>query len=93
MESINTTNLLKNLYSSYIFRTRHKSKVNLSTTDKLRWLGGMEAYLIELNVLQSGIPFHYKKIPRTIVFFTIPRKETYEELILRNVNEHLTKSI
>jgi len=77
-----TIDLLKNLYHNY----RQK---RLSNVDKLRWLGGMEAYLIELGFLQvGGFPFDFKRsvlLKFWVIKITV--RENYEEFIIRHVKE------
>lgn len=76
--------LLKNLAKVYIARYHQ-----LSRKDKQRWLGGMEAYLIKLGKIPAGtLVFEYLKV-KAKVFGFIPytREETYEEFIIRLVNE------
>lgn len=76
-----TLDLLKNLYHNY--KPKHLSK-----TDKVRWLGGMEAYLIELGIIQiGGFPYDYQITKLKFWFISLSIKETYEEFIIRNVRE------
>lgn len=79
-----TFGLLKNLAKVYIARYHQLSRI-----DKQRWLGGMEAYLIELGKIPAGtLVFEYLKVKiKLFGFIPFTREETYEEFILRLVNE------
>lgn len=83
---------LRNLYKSFLFRERKESNMKLSRIDKLRWLGGMEALLQCLGKLPSGIIFDYKITKKTFLFIPYNSKETYEQYILRNASEFITRS-
>jgi len=80
---------LRNLYASYIFRSRPESKSSfkLSNSDKLRWLGGMEVLLICLGKLQSGMPCIYQTERKKFLFINYESKETHEQHILRMCKE------
>ncbi len=89
-----TTFLLKNLYEIYLFKNRKGSKDILSTIDKFRWLGGMEAYLIEVGKLPEGhLKFDLTLIHKKFLFIPYTTKESYEEYILRKVNEFLIENM
>lgn len=79
---------LSNLYENY--------KVDIKSANshyQAKCLGAMEASLVILGVLQAGTPFVYqKKNPISFKLFwlipiSIPRTESYPELILRLVDE------
>lgn len=80
---------LRNLYSTYIFKSRPESKSSfkLSNSDKLRWLGGMEVLLICLGKLHSGIPHIYQTKEKKFLFIHYKSKETHEQHILRMCKE------
>ncbi len=76
-----TIHWLIGLYEGYLKR---KSKLHIF--DKSRWLGGIEAYLLELGVIPEGILlFDYRKETKRMFLGLIPYTsvESYEELILR----------
>ena len=83
-----TFDFLKQL--EYVYRLSRKV---LSRHDRLRWLGGMEAYLIEMGKIPSGVLGHqYITVEKTF-WGVIPYKriENYEEFILRITREVLNE--
>lgn len=83
---------LRNLYRTYVFRHRPLSKMRLSSIDKTRWLGGMEALLQCVGKLPSMVPWELQKIKKKFLFIPYTKTETYEEYILRNCDEFITNS-
>lgn len=80
---------LRNLYENFIFRMRQDSKSRLSSTDQLRYLGGMESLLQTLEKLPSGIPWNLQPIKRSFLGLSYQSTETYAEFILRNCREQI----
>jgi hypothetical protein len=85
-----TMDWLIGLYTGYNYR-----KAKLHIMDKQRWLGGIEAYLLELEILPEGTLIHeYRKKEKKyfLGIFPYTMEETYEELILRiaktTIEEH-----
>lgn len=89
MDMNDTLNHLKNLAKVYVARY-----FQLSSNDKQRWLGGMEAYLIELGKISAGtLSFDFLKIKAKIFgFIPYTREENYEEYIFRLVNEVINEN-
>jgi len=83
---------LRNLYRTYMFYMRPESQVQLRSSDKNRWLGGMEALLQCLGVLPSGILHDLQPVQKKFLFIPYTTTESYDDFILRKCDEFIKTS-
>lgn len=78
--------ILRNVYNQY------KNDLTRTKLDDIRFLGFLEAILVCLEILKPGNKFDYEvKSKKFMGLIPYTSKETYNNFIIRKVEEYLNK--